>query len=106
MEINLTEENFEAEVLKSEKPVMVDFWAPWCGPCNMVAPVLEEIANEYQGKLKIGKLNVDEAPGIASQYGVMSIPALKLFKSGKVVEEIIGAVPKESLEEMIKPHVG
>ena len=106
MEVKLTDENFEQEILKAELPALVDFWAPWCGPCHMVAPIVEEIANQYQGKLKVGKLNVDEAPGIASKYGIMSIPTLVIFKEGKVVEQMVGASPKEQIEEKIKPYIG
>ncbi len=105
MALDLTESNFEAEVLKSDIPVLVDFWAPWCGPCNMVGPIVEEIAEEYQGKLKTAKLNVDEGRGIALQYGIMSIPTLMIFKDGKKVEEMVGAVPKEHIVEIIKPHI-
>jgi len=105
MEIKLTNENFKKEILESNLPALVDFWAPWCGPCNMVAPIIEEIAKEYEGKLKVGKLNVDEAPETASQYNVMGIPTLILFKNGKVVEQMVGAAPKKYIEEKIKPHI-
>ena len=105
MEIELTAENFKEEVLEAEMPVLVDFWAPWCGPCHMVSPAVEEIAKGYEGKLKVGKLNVDEAPAIASQYGIMSIPFLGIFKGGELVDSIIGAVPKPAIEEKIRPIV-
>lgn len=100
-----TDFNFEQEVLKSETPVLVDFWAPWCGPCRMVAPIVEEIASEYQGKIKVVKLNTDEHQNTAVSYGIRSIPTLGIFKDGKVVESVIGAVPKQHLEEKIKPHL-
>ena len=93
------------EVLESELPVLVDFWAVWCNPCRMVAPVVEEIAKEYEGKLKVCKLNVDEALATASEYGIMSIPTLAIFKNGQVVEKVIGAVPKTKLGEKIKTHI-
>ena len=105
MEITLTEENFKKEVLESELPVLIDFWAPWCGPCLIVSPIVEEIAKEYEGKLKVGKLNVDEGRNIASQYQIMSIPTLIIFKEGKVVDQMIGALPKPALEEKIKQHI-
>ena len=105
MEIKITDENFKKEILESDLPVLVDFWAPWCGPCNMVAPIVEEIAKEYQGKLKVGKLNVDEAPKTASQYEVMGIPTLMVFKNGKVVEQMVGVATKKAIEEKIKPHI-
>jgi len=105
MGINVNDKNFEQEVLKSDIPVLVDFWAEWCGPCHMVAPVVEEIAKEYQGKLKVCKLNVDEAPQVASCYGIMSIPTLAIFKDGKVADKIVGALPKSELETTIKQYI-
>ena len=100
-----TDLNFELEVLQSDTPVLVDFWAPWCGPCRVVAPVVEEIANEYEGKIKVVKLNTDENQNVAVTYGIRSIPTLGIFKDGKVVESVIGAVPKQHLEEKIKPYL-
>lgn len=104
-EVLINESNFDSEVLNSELPVMVDFWAVWCGPCKVLGPIVEEIAHEYEGKLKVGKLNVDENNSIAMKYGVMSIPTLKFFKGGKVVGEIIGAAPKATIETEIKKHI-
>ncbi len=100
-----TDLNFELEVLQSDTPVLVDFWAPWCGPCRVVAPVVEEIANEYEGKLKVVKLNTDENQNVAITYGIRSIPTLGIFKDGKVVDSVIGAVPKQHLVEKIKSHL-
>jgi len=100
-----TDLNFELEVLQSDTPVLVDFWAPWCGPCRMVAPVVEEIANEYLGKIKVVKLNTDEQEKTAMTYGIRSIPTLGIFKDGQVVDSVIGAVPKQHLEEKIKPYL-
>jgi thioredoxin 1 len=96
-----TDANFDNEVLKSDKPCLVDFWAEWCGPCLMVGPVVEEISNEYADKLKVGKLNVDENSQTAAKYGIMSIPSLLIFNGGKVVDQIVGAVPKKHMVEKI-----
>jgi thioredoxin 1 len=99
--IELTDGNFEAEVLKSDKPCLVDFWAEWCGPCRMVGPIVEEIAKEYADRLKVGKLNVDQNGQTAAKYGIMSIPSLLIFDQGKVVDQIIGAAPKKQFVERI-----
>lgn len=100
-EIEFTDANFDSEVIKSDTPVLVDFWAPWCGPCKMVAPIVEEISSEYQGRLKVGKVNTDDNQRVAMEYGVMSIPTLMIFKGGEVVERIIGAQPKTALTTKI-----
>jgi len=105
MEVKTTDSNFKQDVLESDIPVLVDFWAEWCGPCHMVAPIVETIAKEYKGKLKVCKLNVDEAPQTSSEYSIMSIPTLAIFKNGKVVDKIIGVVPKEELVAKINPHL-
>ena len=97
MEIEINEGNFEDEVVKSELPVMVDFWATWCGPCKMLAPVVAEIAAEREGTLKVGKVNVDESPGLAARFGIMSIPAVFLFKGGKVAAQAVGYMSKDEL---------
>ncbi len=96
-----TDDNFEGEVLKSDKPVLIDFWAPWCGPCKAIGPIVEEVAAEYQGKIKVMKLNVDEAQKSAVAYGVRSIPTLMMFKNGKISDTLVGLVPKEKLETFI-----
>lgn len=101
MELNITDSNFEAEVLKAEGLVLVDFWAPWCGPCKMMGPIIEELAQEFEGKMKVLKLNVDENSESASKYEILSIPSLKFFRGGEVVDEITGLRPKEALAEKI-----
>ncbi|TGE34169.1 thioredoxin [Desulfosporosinus sp. Sb-LF] len=100
-----TTENFESDVLKSEKAVLVDFWAPWCSPCRMVAPIVEELADEYVGRIVIGKVNVDENGPIAGQYGVMSIPTLGIFKGGKMVDKIVGFRGKADLVKMLDAQI-
>jgi len=95
-EMEFTDANFDQEVLKSNQPVLVDFWAPWCGPCKMIAPIVAEISTEYAGKLKVGKLNTDDNQGTASRYGVMSIPTVMIFKNGQMVARIVGAQSKQT----------
>ena len=101
MEIELTNENFDAEVLQSELPVLVDFWATWCGPCMMLGPTVAEVAAEYAGRVKVGKVNVDNAPELAARYGITSIPALLLFNKGEVVRTSVGFVPKADVVAML-----
>ncbi len=101
-EIILTSDNFESEVIASEIPVLVDFWAPWCGPCKMLGPVISQIAEENEGKVKVGKVNVDEEDELAAQYGIQSIPTVMLFKGGEVVEQSLGFKPKAFFEDFIK----
>ena len=103
-ELKITGENFEDEVMKSSIPVLIDFWAPWCGPCQMMGPIIEQLAKEYEGKAKVGKVNVDEEGELAQAFGVMSIPTIVLVKDGKVVKQLVGARPKEELEEIIKAY--
>ncbi len=100
--INVGEQTFEKVVLQSEIPVLVDFWAAWCGPCRMVAPVLDQIAAENEGKIRIVKVNVDEEPALAAQYRITSIPAMKVFKGGEEVRELIGAMPKQMIEQQLE----
>lgn len=97
-----TDQNFDQEVLKSDKPVLVDFWAPWCGPCQMMGPIIDELAKEMEGKAKVGKLNVDENNATASNFGIMSIPALKIFKGGQVVKEFVGVQNKDVLKSELE----
>ena len=104
--MEITDANFQQEVLNSETPVLVDFWAVWCGPCKMIAPVVEEIAKEYDGKLKVGKVDVDNNPEVSAKFSIRSIPTLMVFKGGKVVEQIVGAMPKRNLLEKVVPHIG
>ena len=101
-EITLTRSNFQAEVLESDKPVLVDFWATWCGPCRMVAPIVAQIAEEQEGVVKVGKVNVDEEPGLAGQFGISSIPTLMVFKNGQLVNTAVGVRPKEQIEALLK----
>lgn len=103
--LHLNDKNFEAEVLKSNVPVLVDFWAEWCGPCRMLSPIVDEIALDLQGKLKVAKLNVDEAQELAARFNIMSIPTLIIFKGGEPVEQIVGAMSKDQLLKKIKPKL-
>lgn len=105
MEIQVNDENFKKEVLESEELVLVDFWAPWCMPCRMLAPTIEEIANEMEGKVKVCKMNVDESIKYPQQYGIMSIPTVMLFKNGQIVETMIGLQPKEEILKTIQEHL-
>lgn len=99
---HVTDGKFDEEVIRSDLPVLMDFWAPWCGPCLSIAPVVEELAKEYSGKLKVGKMNVDENPQTPTTYGIRGIPTLILFKGGKVINQVVGAVPKNRLKAMIE----
>jgi thioredoxin 1 len=101
----VTGANWDAEVMKSEQPVLVDFWAPWCGPCKAIAPTIDQLAGELEGRLKVVKLNTDAAGDVASKYGIMSIPTLLLFKNGQVVEQMMGALPKSAIQSKIEPHL-
>ncbi|MFH1862038.1 MAG: thioredoxin [bacterium] len=103
--LHFTDGNFQQEVVESDIPVLVDFWAVWCGPCHIVAPLVEQIADEYQGRLKVGKVNVDENPNTATQYGIRGIPTLLLFKNGQAVEQIIGVVPKVQIMAKLENHL-
>lgn len=101
----VTDDMFEMEVLKSEVPVLVDFWATWCGPCRLITPIIEELASEYEGKAKMFKLDVDSSQKTAMQYGIRSIPTILIFKAGQVVDSIIGAVPRQQIESRLQEHV-
>ncbi len=105
MAITFNNDNFEAEALAGDKPVLVDFWAVWCAPCKMLTPTIEELANDFDGKAKVGKLNVDENQDVASKYGVMSIPTVMIFKGGKVVEQFVGVQPKGAYVEALNKYL-
>ena len=101
-ELKITRENFENEVMKSDIPVLIDFWAPWCGPCRMMGPIIEQLAEEYEGKAKVGKVNVDEEGELSQAFGVMSIPTIVLVKDGKIVKQVVGARPKAEVKAMLQ----
>ncbi|MBL7131460.1 MAG: thioredoxin [Candidatus Omnitrophica bacterium] len=103
--LHLNDNNFNSEVIKSNEPVLVDFWAEWCAPCKRVVPVIKELSQEYKGKVKIAKLNVEEGANTATSFGIMSIPTLMLFKNGKIVKQIVGVVSKEELKSMIDSNI-
>lgn len=102
---HVTDDNFQTEVLESQHPVLIDFWAEWCGPCRMIGPVIEELAGEMSGKVKVGKVDVDSNPRVAMEYGIRSIPALLIFHEGKVVDSIVGLVPKNFIVERLQQHI-
>ena len=103
--IAITENNFETEVLQSPVPVLIDFWAPWCGPCRMIGPFIEQLAEEYSGSLKVGKVNVDEEGDLAGRHGVVSIPTIVIYKDGRIVNQAVGALPKQNIEALFKDHI-
>jgi thioredoxin 1 len=103
--LNFTDDSFDQDVLQAEKPVLVDFWATWCGPCVAMAPVIDQVADEYEGKVKVGKLDVDSNPGSASRYQVRGIPTMLLFKNGQVVDQVVGAVGKAKLTQLLDGHI-
>jgi len=100
--VHVSDDNFEQEVIKSGKPVLVDFWAPWCGPCRAIGPVVEDLAEVYKDRVKVAKLNIDDNPKTATVYGVMSIPTIVLFKNGNALDKVVGLVPKDRLEDLMK----
>ena len=103
--VTLTDANFDKEVLKSDLPVLVDFWAVWCGPCRMIAPIIDELAGEYKGKLKVGKVDVDNNPDVSARYRIQSIPTMKIFLKGEMVDSMVGALPKAQIVQRIAPHI-
>ena len=103
--LELTESSFDSSVLKSAKPVLVDFWAIWCGPCRQVAPIVASLASKWGDKVTVAKLNVDDVPSVAERYGIMSIPTLMLFKGGQIVERVVGVSPQAALEKKFEPHI-
>lgn len=105
MAMQFTDDNFDKEVIASDIPVLVDFWAVWCGPCRTIAPIVEELSKDYEGKVKVGKLDVDNNPRVASTYGIRSIPTLLVFKDGQIVEQIVGAVPKSEILRALNNHM-
>ena len=105
MALEITDSSFQDTVLKSDKPVLVDFWAVWCGPCKAIAPIMTELAAEYEGRLKVGKLDIDNNQEVSVKYGIRSIPTLLLFKDGKIVDQIVGAVPKAQIVAKLSPHI-
>jgi thioredoxin 1 len=105
MQVAVNDANFEEEIIRADLPVLVDFWAPWCAPCHMIAPAVADLAEKYAGKLKVCKVNVDETPAAANRYGIRGIPTLMIFQGGQVVEQIVGVVPKEFLEGKVAAHL-
>jgi thioredoxin len=103
--VELTDANWESEVINSSVPVLVDFWAPWCGPCRIIAPVVEKLAGEFAGQIKVGKLNTDDNPGVSMRYGIRAIPTIMMFKGGEVVDTRVGVQPEDSLRKMIKNNI-
>ncbi len=103
--VEITDANFEQEVIKSDLPVLIDFWAVWCGPCKAIAPIVTELAAEYEGRMKVGKIDIDNNQEVSVKYGIRSIPTLLLFKDGKIVDQIVGAVPKAQIVAKITPHI-
>ena len=103
--LEFTDSNFKTEVLESQEPVLVDFWAPWCGPCKMLTPVIEELAGDFQGKVRIGKLNTDDNPQVASSYGISAIPTVLLFKGGSIVDRFVGVTPKPKMSASLNSHL-
>lgn len=103
--VEFTDDNFDSEVLQSSQPVLVDFWAPWCGPCRLIAPTVEELSNDYAGRVKVGKLNTDDNPKVASSYGISAIPTVLLFKGGQIVDKFVGVQPKTRMSSAMDGHL-